>query len=313
MRIMIRVLSAAVILALLISSGVAVPVAAGGSVTVSINAPADDVTSGENFTATVDISQVENFDAANYDVSFDPTVLEITDPVVPITDPPPDLPDYSDKNMYGQINGTEIPVVLIGLIHEGSGPADPTVIRVVQNVPGLPGIYPPGSSPVTGSGYLAVLHFHVIGSPGQSSEINLSNGTLSNTSAEKILATWVGDSVHVTEIAQIIAASVDFDPDTLNLKSNGKMVTTYIELPKGYDVKRIGISSIRLNGIVPALAKPSEVGDYDKDGVLDLMVKFDRSAVSDVLTTGDLMKVTLSGKVAGIDFEGSDFIRVINR
>ncbi|MCL6558757.1 MAG: hypothetical protein K6U74_08110, partial [Firmicutes bacterium] len=37
-----------------------------------------------------------------------------------------------------------------------------------------------------------------------------------------------------TGIIPIIPATVDFDPDTLNLKSQGKYVTTYIELPVGH-------------------------------------------------------------------------------
>ena len=44
------------------------------------------------------------------------------------------------------------------------------------------------------------------------------------------------DSLPETEINQIIPATIDFDPDTLNLGSNGKWVTVYIELLTGYDV-----------------------------------------------------------------------------
>jgi len=106
--------------------------------------------------------------------------------------------------------------------------------------------------------------------------------------------------------------TIDFDPDRLNLKSKGKFVTVYIELPPGYDVGQIDISSIRLNGTVPALGKPTEIGDYDNDGVPDLMVKFDRAAVQDALTMGEEVEVTITGEVAGIGFEGSDTIRVID-
>ena len=115
-----------------------------------------------------------------------------------------------------------------------------------------------------------------------------------------------------TEIMQIIPAMIDFDPDTLNLESRGKFVTVYIELPPGYDVSQIDISSITLNGTVSALVKPTEIGDYDKDTVPDLMVKFDGAAVQDALTVGEEVEVTITGEVAGIGFEGSDIIRVIN-
>jgi peptidoglycan hydrolase-like protein with peptidoglycan-binding domain len=104
---------------------------------------------------------------------------------------------------------------------------------------------------------------------------------------------------------------IDFDPDTLNLKAKGEYVTAYIELPMGYDATQIDISSIRLNGTVPALAKPTQVGDYDRDRIPDLMVKFSRAAVKSLLTPGNQVEITITGQVAGIGFEGSDTICVI--
>ena len=62
---------------------------------------------------------------------------------------------------------------------------------------------------VTGSGYLTVLHFHVVGSNGDSSALSLSNGVLSNNLAEEITATWSGDSV---TIADNTAPSVTITP-----------------------------------------------------------------------------------------------------
>ena len=107
------------------------------------------------------------------------------------------------------------------------------------------------------------------------------------------------------------ATRVDFDPDTLGLRSTGKVVTAYIELPLGYGVDEIDISSIRLNGTVPALPKPTEVGDHDGDGVPDLMVKFDRAAVQDILAAGEEVEITITGEVSGITLKGSDSIRVM--
>ena len=122
------------------------------------------------------------------------------------------------------------------------------------------------------------------------------------------------DSVPDTvDITVRIPATIDFDPDVLNLEAKGKYVTAYIELPPGYDISQIDIFSIRLNGTVPALTKPTKVGDHDNDGVPDLMVKFNRAAVQNTLTVGEEVKVTITGEVAGIAFEGSDTIRVIDR
>jgi len=116
-----------------------------------------------------------------------------------------------------------------------------------------------------------------------------------------------------TEIMQIISATIDFDPDILNLRSKGKVVSTYIKLPTCYDVGQIDITSIMLNGVVPALTKPTEVGDYDGNGIPDLMVKFDRAAVQNMLSVGEQVEITITGQVAGIAFEGSEIIRVIDK
>ena len=92
------------------------------------------------------------------------------------------------------------------------------------------------------------------------------------------------------------------------------MVTVYIELPESYNVEEIDIATVMLNGIVPALAHPTDAGDYDSDGVSDLMVKFDRSDGQDVLEPGNEVELTVSGELTdGTPFEGADTIRVINK
>lgn len=122
-----------------------------------------------------------------------------------------------------------------------------------------------------------------------------------------------------------IAAIINIDPDTLNLKSKGKWITCYIELPEGYDVAEIDGSTVMLEGTIPAYmgkegwAKPeaneSNIVDSDGDGILERMVKFDRAAVIDLLKPVPHSDVTLTvtGKVAGIPFEGSDTIKVIGK
>ena len=110
------------------------------------------------------------------------------------------------------------------------------------------------------------------------------------------------------------ATTIDFDPDTLNLKSKGKVVTVYIELPVGYDVSQIEVSSIMLNSQVQAEAKPTEIGDYDDDGIPDLMIKFDKATVQSILEVGDEVEIVVTGELTdGTPFEGSDTIRVIEK
>jgi antitoxin (DNA-binding transcriptional repressor) of toxin-antitoxin stability system len=134
-------------------------------VAVSLDAP-DEAAPGSDFTVNVNIGDVTDFDAASYDVTFDTSVLRLDDVTA------------------GLVGSTTVPVDLYNEIEAGTW-------RVVQNVPGTEG--------VSGSGYLAVLHFHVIGADGDSSAISLSNGVLSNNLAEEITATWAGDSVAVAD------------------------------------------------------------------------------------------------------------------
>ena len=115
-----------------------------------------------------------------------------------------------------------------------------------------------------------------------------------------------------TGIIQIIPVAIDFDPDTLNLKSKGRWITTYLELPEDYDVINIDVSTMMLNNQVQAEDKQTEIGDYDNDGIADLMVKFDRSNVEEILNVGNEVEITITGNLTdGSSFEGIDIIKVI--
>jgi len=135
-------------------------------VAVSIDAP-DEAAPDSDFTANINISQVTDFDSCNYDVTFDASVLRL------------------DDVASGLIGSTTVPIDMYNELSSGT-------YRVIQNVPGVAGI--------SGSGYLAVLYFHVIGSEGDSSAISLSNGVLSDNQAGEITATWAGDSVDITSV-----------------------------------------------------------------------------------------------------------------
>jgi len=107
---------------------------------------------------------------------------------------------------------------------------------------------------------------------------------------------------------------VNFDPDVLNLQSNGQCVKVVIELPAGLDPHMINLSSLRLNDMVPyttACGAPS-YGDSDGDGVPEISVKFDRIAVEilfSAMPTGNAT-LTVSGEVTDVQwFRGSTTVR----
>jgi PKD repeat protein len=111
------------------------------------------------------------------------------------------------------------------------------------------------------------------------------------------------------------ATTIDFDPDTLNLASKGKVVTVYIELPADYSLNQIDISSIKINNTVFALKYPFEINDYDYDGIPELMVKFDRASVialfSGMNIPGNYV-IEVTGKWKDICFKANTTIRVIS-
>lgn|GEM_PF-1257924 len=100
-----------------------------------------------------------------------------------------------------------------------------------------------------------------------------------------------------------LKATVEFDPDVLNLSSKGKWVTAYIEFPEGYSVNDIDVSTVMLNGKISAELKPTAAG----------MVKFDRAGVQSILEPGEEVEIKITGEFAGKAFEGTDTIRVISK
>jgi hypothetical protein len=112
-------------------------------------------------------------------------------------------------------------------------------------------------------------------------------------------------------MVQAIPATVDIDPDTLNLKSKGKWITCHVELPTGFDVSDISIDTMKLMEQLQTERHPTNIGDHDRDGIADLMVKFDRQEVQDIVEPGRNVEITVSGELCdGTIFEGSDHIRV---
>ncbi|MFH1220343.1 MAG: FlgD immunoglobulin-like domain containing protein [Candidatus Eisenbacteria bacterium] len=121
------------------------------------------------------------------------------------------------------------------------------------------------------------------------------------------------EAVLVLDVDICNPAVVEFDPAVLNHESAGRWVTCYIELPEGYDPSQVDVSTVILNETVAAEMRPAEVGDHDRDGIQDLMLKFSRSAILEALPCGGEVEVRLTGKVGSGCFIGADTIRVLCR
>ena len=130
-----------------------------------------------------------------------------------------------------------------------------------------------------------------------------------------------------------VEATVDVDPQTLNLRSKGKYITCYVELPAGYDPEDIDVRTVLFDDVVGAVPSPTSIGDHDLDGIPDRMIKFPRSEVIALFEGRDAVRgvgsmdaspglsagpsgnlnATISGELMdGTQFVGTDVIKVSN-
>lgn len=118
---------------------------------------------------------------------------------------------------------------------------------------------------------------------------------------------FVGAGVEVGEIE----VSVDIRPNTLSYNSSGEYVTCYITPPEGYTVHDIDASSIFLETL-PAIPDFVGIVDRDLDDIDDLMIKFERTAVLElVLGAQGSVDLTITGSfVDGVTFFGVDTVQI---
>ncbi len=121
------------------------------------------------------------------------------------------------------------------------------------------------------------------------------------------------------EVPEGLLATIDIDPNVLNLKSKGRWITTYIELPEGYGVTDIDQATVAITDVggeaanIPAEWKPVTIGDHDLDGIADLSIKFLRADVTEIVTDNGDADIEVSGKLLdGTAFSSIDRIHVIH-
>lgn len=93
-------------------------------------------------------------------------------------------------------------------------------------------------------------------------------------------------------------------------------VMAYIEFPAGYDVGEIQLSTVRLipqmGWLLVAAPSPTEWGDYDLDGVPDVMVQFSRKDMITALggSTGEIAVSVVGQLQDTTEFQDSDIVLV---
>ena len=144
--------------------------AQGSEVTVTVNAP-EYVEEGETFDVTIEVDYIEDFNAGQFDLVFDPRVVKTKENDVTV----------------GRIGGTEIPITMCGLV-------DSDTIKIM---PGLS-----GGTTVNGTGYFVKITFEVKGTEGDESALNISNGELvkppvKSEYPEEIPAEWIDAKIKI--------------------------------------------------------------------------------------------------------------------
>ncbi|MFI5398469.1 MAG: hypothetical protein ACHQ9S_23300 [Candidatus Binatia bacterium] len=106
----------------------------------------------------------------------------------------------------------------------------------------------------------------------------------------------------------ILPAVIHMEPDPIDRASRDAGIVGYIEVP-GYALDQIGPGSIAANG-VSAAAIPTTLGDYDGNGVPDIRVEFDRTALLATLPADGAGTVAVSGLLGTKHFEASAVVHV---
>jgi len=140
--------------------------------TLSIDSP-PEVAPGGEFIALVAVDHVQDFNSCNFDLTYNAEVITVT------------------AVTGGEIGGRSVTVGSGDWTYMPPGSDDTGRIRVISTVPGVPG---PG---VTGSGYVAEVHFRVLGAAGSSSTMTMQGVAMYDYLAAAIATTTVDGSVTV--------------------------------------------------------------------------------------------------------------------
>ena len=138
---------------------------------------------------------------------------------------------------------------------------------------------------------------------------------VANADQTDVDADGIGDACDLSPFATADNGHLVINPKTLNLKSKGRVLTTFIELPAPFDPASIDVASLLMEGAIPVAVPPTpKLGDGDEDGAADLMAKFSRKALIAWLCETDRgegeIELRVTGSVASEPFEVRGTVRV---
>jgi len=244
-------------------------------VVVSIDAPGE-VTEESDFIVDVAVDYVENFDSCGFDVTYDETIITVTD----VTG--------------GEIDGHTVEVGPGDWSYIPPGP-DPGRVRVIAQMGGTAG--------VTGTGYIAQIHYHVLGSVCNTSSICLENLAMYDCQAQGIATTTVDDSVHVA------FPSLEMATTALSKGNVGDIYSAALEATGGkppYTWEASGLpAGLSCSGAGVISGTPTEVGLFavvvtvtdalansdSKDLTVKIACKHGDVNMDGTVDTGDITKV----------------------
>jgi hypothetical protein len=109
------------------------------------------------------------------------------------------------------------------------------------------------------------------------------------------------------EYGQLVPAEVRIVPRSINLASEGKWITCYIQLPDDYNVADIKPDTVFLQHEIQAQSLSIDEGQQVATA------KFTRSDVQEILDDGEV-ELTITGRLTdGTVFEATDIIKVLNK
>jgi len=149
--------------------------------------------------------------------------------------------------------------------------------------------------------------------PRWNSQTDINKDNVTNIVDMCIIAKHLGETAPT-----VVSATVNICPQSLNLRSRGRWITAYIELPEGYSSDDINVSTIMLNGTVPVELEPVAIEYRNCNEKPALMVKFERQEVIDLILENyqftdkfGTVSLTLTGELKDGTFQGSNNIKII--